>query len=194
MQRLKLLVLSVLIFSLMAACSTSPIKPSSHSDSSGEEIADTVAKKLFESAVKEIITLASEDPTYIIKMILEDVEIIDEEKQIKGVSYYKTTAAYKEVHDYYSEVFTGDALNWILSTKFADVDGTLYCSSVGGASGWSIANLEVKRTGQNSDTYMYEATFKEFENTTTSQFMMEKTEGGYRISSINYIPDLLRAE
>jgi len=185
MKRIVICILSLVLCFYMAACSAP-------TDSGGEGITDTVAKELFEKATNEIITLATEEPTTVIQTILGDVEVIYEENHIDGVAYYETTAKYKELHDYYSEIFTGDALDWILSTKFADVDGTLYCSPVGGASSWSITNLEVARTDQNDDKYIYEATFDAHEETTTSQFTIENTENGYRISGINYIPDLLK--
>lgn len=183
--------LAMLLMLTLAACGTA-LNPSNPTDSGNDEITDTEVRELFEKAAKEIITLASEDPTDVIRMILGDVEVIYEEKQINGEAYYETTADYKDLRDYYAEIFAGGALDWILSTKFADVDGTLYCSPSGGASGWRITNLEIKGTGQNSGKHMYEATFSEWEATTTSQFAIEKTEIGYRISSIDYIPDLLK--
>ena len=59
-------------------------------------------------------------------------------------------------------------------------------------SGWGITNVEVARIGQDSGKYIYEAIFNEFEETTASQFTIEETEKGYRISSMDYIPDLLK--
>ncbi len=174
-------------------------KPADASTVSGEEeITDNAAKELFEKAVHEIIMLAAEEPSQVITTILgDDIEVFYEEKIIDGTAYYETTAKYEELQDYYSEIFSGDALSWILSTKFTDVDGTLYCSPAGGATGWSIENTEVSNIGQSNGSYAYEAAFnkvepmKEPEETTTSRFTVEKTENGYRISSIDYSPDLL---
>ena len=161
------------------------------------EMTDTVAIELFESAVKEIIMLASEDPALLVRTILgDDIEVIYEETNIDGVGYYETTASFKALHDYYGRLFTADALDWILSTKFVDVDGTLYCSPAGGASGWGIIDVEIVTAGQNNGNYIYEAAFNDSRNDgktpRTSQFIVESTEAGYRISSIDYIPDLLK--
>ncbi len=195
MQKLSLLVLSVLIISLLAACSATATEPEAHAALGGEGITDATAKELFEKATAEIRLLSSESPLDLVNMILgNDIEIVYEEKTIDGVMYYETTAAFQDLKDYYAKLFTGEALTWILSTKFADVDGTLYCSPTGGATGWSIADLEVARTGQSSGSYLYEATFNEFDEPTTSQFTIENTDDGYRISSIDYIPDLLRQQ
>lgn len=158
-----------------------------------DEITDTAAKELFERAVKEIITLASEDPIWVVQNILGDeIEIIYEDKVIDGKLYYETSAAFQDLYDYYSEIFTGDALNWILSTKFTKVDGTLYCSPAGGATGWVIDNLKVTQIGQDGGSFLYEATFTQFEAAAKSNFTVVKTENGFRIASIDYIPSLLR--
>lgn len=169
----------------------------SSSESNREEITNVIARELFEKAADEIITLASENPADLIKMVLrDDVQVTYNEKNINGVAYYETTASFEELQDYYSQLFSGDALSWVLSTKFADVDGTLYCSSVGGASGWSIADIEIELIGQNNGTYAYEAVFNRVDRAgahevITSRFSAEKTEYGYRISSIDNVPDLL---
>ncbi|GHU80413.1 hypothetical protein FACS1894191_5660 [Clostridia bacterium] len=129
--------LSLLLASLTACSATT-------ADSDGGKTTDTMAKEMFENAVEEIITLASEDPVLLIKTILgDDVQVVCNEKNIDGVGYYETTAKYEELSGYYSEIFTGDALRWVLSTKFADVDETLYCSPAGGASGWGGTDVEV---------------------------------------------------
>lgn len=160
-----------------------------------EEITDTEARELYMKAIDEIILLATEDPITVIKNILGDhVTVVYEDRNIDDKVYYETSAQYREMQDYYSNLFSGDALSWILSTKFTSVEGTLYCSPVGGASGWGITNLEVTRTSQNNDTYIYKATFREFEETTTSSFEIKNTEHGYRITSIDYIPDLLKKQ
>ena len=166
-------------------------------NAAGEEMTEVLAKELFEGAVKEIIMLASEDPALLVRGILDDdTAVIYEEITIDGEGYYKTTAPFEELRDYYGRLFTADALDWILSTKFVDVDGTLYCSPAGGASGWGITDVEIVTAGQNNGNYIYEATFNDSridgKTPRTSQFIIENTEKGYRISSIDYIPDLLK--
>ena len=188
MKKTKIITLAIILTMtiFVAACSNNS------NNFKDESITDTEVVELFERAVDEIIFLASEEPLYVVRKNLEDVEVIYDETYIDGNAFYETTATFKELQDFYSNLFTGDALNWILSTKFADVDGVLYVSPAGGASGWGISNVEVTLISQNGGTYTYEAAFDAFDVTTTSQFAIEKTENGYRISSIDYIPDLLK--
>jgi len=197
MKKTKIITLAIILTMtiFVAACSnnSAPSNLTTNSTASEDEsITDTEVVELFERAVDEIIFLASEDPLYVISKNLENVEVIYDETYIDGNAFYETTATFKELQDFYSNLFTGDALNWILSTKFADVDGVLYVSPAGGATGWRISNLEITLISQNGDTYTYEAVFNEFDITTTSQFAIERTENGYRISSIDYVPYSLK--
>jgi hypothetical protein len=181
------------------------IEPDDPVDFDVEELSDELAKALFVKAVREIIFLSVEEPSSVIsRAIGADVKIPFAEKNIDGrdgPAYIETTGKYKELQDYYAKVFAGDALDWILSTKFADVDGILYCSQVGGATGWGIANVVVTNIGQNNDQCTYEAIFINYggaitdtgdsylfayEGTIKSQFAIVKTENGYKISSIDY--------
>ncbi len=192
MQKLRLLLISVLVLLLLAACSSAAIEAPKPASSGGEGITDAAAKELFKKATAEIRLLSSEAPQDLVKMFLgSDVTIIYEEKSIDGAMYYETTAAFQDLQDYYAELFTGDALTWILSTKFVDIDGTLYCSLTGGATGWNIADLTVTQIGQDGGSYHYEATFTEFENTKSSRFTVVNTDNGYRISNIDYTAYLL---
>ena len=167
--------------------------PGRISDSGDNEMPEINVKDLFERAAKEIITLATQDPITIIKTIIEDeITVFYKNTYINDKVYYKTTATYKSLQDYYSGIFTGDALKWVLSTKFAENDKVLYCSPIGGASGWSIENTEVTIMGQIGGRYSYKAAFNRIDNTgsyetTTCQFTIEKTDNQYRISSIEYL-------
>ena len=162
------------------------------------EITDVAVIELFERAAKEIIALASEEPESLIKTILgDDMKVVNKEKNIDGKIYYETTAKYMALQNHYAEIFSGEALAWVLSTKFADVAGVLYCLPSGGATGWSIVNTKVSKVNQDNGISAYKATFsriegiKEPEAPTTSLFSIEKTAAGYRVSSIDYSPDLL---
>lgn len=150
------------------------------------------AEALFKKATEEIILLASEDPAGVLKGIVNDVEIIYDITDINGQKYYKTNSHFEDVRSYYANIFTGDALEWILSTKFIDVEGTLYCSPTGGATGWVISEIEVEVLEQNDNTYLCEATFYVQDIKDTSRFIIEKNENTYRISDIDYVPNSLK--
>ena len=181
----------MVLFTLTACHETKPETPSQQQ---ADEITKAFALKLFDSAASEIITLATNDPTTIIKTILgDDVSTIPEEIHLDSGIYYKTTASFQKLEEYYAQFFTGEALEHILSTKFANVDGALYCSAVGGATGWSISNAEITDMTQNDDKYECSISFNEVEymkepsETVTSQFTVEKVQDSYKISDIDYL-------
>ena len=94
--------------------------------------------------------------------------------------------------DYYSQTFTGEALDWLLDTSFTDVDGVLYAFAGGGATGWQSKAVSVEKLDGNTykGTYLAYHSVPEGEEESTT-FSIEKTDAGYRISSIGYRPDLL---
>ena len=169
--------------------------------STGADTLTVIVKELFERAAMEIIKLATEDPATIVMTVLGDnVKIFEESKKIGGVDYFKTSESYEELKNYYSDIFISDALDWILSTKFANVDGVLYCSAVGGATGWTITDTEVILLSQVDERYVYEASFKEVElmndpgDPIAKRFIVEKIDNIYRIAEIGYVPYLLDNE
>ena len=79
-----------------------------------------------------------------------------------------------------------------MSTKFADVDGTLYCCRAGGATGFGSKAVSIEKGEENTYQAIYENTYIDDsteEKSTT--FSIEKTDAGYRVSSIDYCPNLL---
>ncbi len=198
-----------IVLSLSACTGNAPLNPTTTEQGgassenaegtpTGTDTHTAIAKELFERAATEIIKLATEEPATIVKTVLGDnVKIHNESKKIRGINYLKTSESYEKLKNYYSDIFIGDALDWILSTKFANVDGVLYCSAVGGATGWTITDTEVILLSQIDERYAYEATFKEVEfmkdprDAITKQFIVEKIDNTYRIAEIDYVPDLL---
>ncbi|MBS4786198.1 MAG: hypothetical protein KH009_08830 [Clostridiales bacterium] len=149
--------------------------------------------ELFINAMHEINELATEDPSMVIKGIFDDIEIdYDDRVTIDCFSYVKTSKKYNDLVDYYGTVFIDEALEWILSTKFADIDGTLYFWTGGGATGISTELISIEKL-QNANyraDYLIYYGFSDPEETSTI-FEIKKNDAGYRISSIDYHPDLL---
>ena len=81
----------------------------------------------------------------------------------------------------------------MLFTVFLDVDGVLYCSSTGGATGVGIYDVSIEKVGENA----YIGTFHQGLDMNnpwevTSRFEVTATDAGYRISSIDYCPSFLK--
>ena len=151
-------------------------------------IDESLAIELFESATAKLILLWTEDPRDVVRMALNDIDIIYEEIHLNGNIVNRTTASFQDLTNYYAQTFTGDALHQILTTTlFVDIEGTLYISMIGGMSGWGISNLSVEKISSNGDNHIFEARFIANGQNTISQFSIANTEAGYRISSIDYI-------
>lgn len=113
----------------------------------------------------------------------------DDEIIIDNFPFVRTSKQYSELKEYYGQIFTGKALDWLMSTKFADVDGTLYCCRAGGATGFGSKAVSIEKLEGNSYQTIYENTYIDDsteEKRTT--FSIEKTDAGYRVSSIEYHP------
>ena len=94
--------------------------------------------------------------------------------------------------DYYSQTFTGEALDWLLTSSFADVDGVLYGFAGGGASGLVSKAVSIEKLEGNIYQATYENTYvsgSTEESSTT--FSIEKTDAGYKVSDIDYHPYFL---
>lgn len=162
-----------------------------------EEPTEEELLSLFEKAMNEIISLATDPTVDVLRDIFDgDIECdYSNQITIDGISYQWTSRQYSEVVDYYSQTFTGEALDWLLDTSFADVDGVLYCFVGGGATGAHSKAVSIEKQKEN----VYQAHYKMislgeiiYEGDTT--FSIEKTDAGYRVSSIDYRPDLLDRE
>ncbi len=157
-------------------------------DISNQEIAD-----LYKKAVRMILDLATCEPAEIPRKICSDIEFSREIVEINQEFYCETSMDFDKIVEYYSTVFTGEALEWVPATKFLNVDGKLYCCVVGGTSGWSVRDVSVEKIGPNT----YQATFftacgPEEAAKRQSNFEIKKTDAGYRISSIDYCPPWLK--
>ncbi len=150
--------------------------------------------ELFDKAMYEINYLATEMPTFVVSQIFDhEMEFYyDDEIIIDNFPFVRTSKQYSELKEYYGQTFTGEALDWFMSTKFADVDGTLYCCIAGGATGFGSKAVSIEKLEGNTYQAIYENTYIDDsteEKSTT--FSVQKTDAGYRISSIDYCPDLL---
>lgn len=98
-------------------------KPSEEEEPTEEELTE-----LFDKAMYEINYLATEMPTFVVSQIFDhEMEFYyDDEIIIDNFPFVRTSKQYSELKEYYEQIFTGEALDWLMSTKFADVDGTLY--------------------------------------------------------------------
>ncbi len=161
---------------------------------SEEEPTEEELIELLDKAMNEINSLAT-DPTndVLYDIFGEDIEF-DPLNQviIDDITYQWTSRQYSELVDYYSQTFTGEALNWILDTRFADVDGVLYSFLGGGATGINSKAVSIEKLEEN--TYrahyqMFSINGLAYEDDTT--FSIEKTDAGYRVSDIDHRPDLL---
>lgn len=149
---------------------------------------------LFEKAMNEIISLATNPTDEVLRDIFDKKIECDYMNQIivDDTPYQWTSRQYSELVDYYSQTFTGEALDWLLDTSFTDVDGVLYAFAGGGATGWQSKAVSVEKLDGNTykGTYLaYHSTPEGEEESTT--FSIEKTDAGYRVSDIAYHPDLL---
>ena len=154
------------------------------SEEAREGPAEEEARALFDAAMGKIRALATEDPQSLLRSIFPGVEISGDEMVIGGVPYVRTSLAYEELAGYYGETFTGEALEWVLSTKFADVDGAVYCSAAGGRSGGSFQTVSVEPLEGNAWEGRYLSSGEE----QTTLFELEETGDGWRVSAIDYRP------
>ncbi len=160
-----------------------------------EEPTEEELIELLDKAMNEINSLATNptDDVLFFDIFDRDIEC-DYSNQIiiDGIPYQWTSRQYSELVDYYSQTFTGEALDWILDSSFADVDGVLYAFAGGGATGTYSKAVSIEKLEQN--TYrahyqMFSINGLAYEDDTT--FSIEKTDAGYRVSDIDHRPDLL---
>lgn len=185
--------------------SNSPVTEQTNSDSSEqqkenqkpseeEEPTEEELIPLFEKAMNEIISLATNPTDDVLRDIFDKEIKCDYMNQIivDDTPYQWTSRQYSELVDYYSQTFTGEALDWLLDTSFTDVDGVLYAFAGGGATGWQSKAVSVEKLDGNT----YKGTYLAYHSTPEGEeestiFSIEKTDAGYRVSDIAYHPDLL---
>ena len=170
-------------------------EPSVNEDHTNEEEpTESELTELFDKAMYEINNLATTEIDYLLREIFDgDIECdYSNQVTINGVPYQWTSRQYSELVEYYSQIFTGEALDWLLDTSFTDVDGVLYGFAGGGASGLVSKAVSIEKLEGNIYQATYENTYvsgSTEESSTT--FSIEKTDAGYRVSNIAYHPDLL---
>lgn len=159
-----------------------------------EEPTEEELLPLFEKAMNEIISLATNPTDDVLRDIFDKEIECDYMNQIivDDTPYQWTSRQYSELVDYYSQTFTGEALDWLLDTSFTDVDGVLYAFAGGGATGWQSKAVSVEKLDGNT----YKGTYLAYHSTPEGEeestiFSIEKTDAGYRVSDIAYHPDLL---
>ena len=144
MHRLLSILVCILLFTFSACGKQSSQEPAnSINGESGQVVtADDESKTeeltaLFEEGVSRIYCLSINEPILILEDVFGDVQTYRGNSNIIFVTdtsaYFRTSLKYSDVSDYYGEIFADEALEWILSTRYLDVDGVLYCSSTGGA-------------------------------------------------------------
>lgn len=159
-----------------------------------EEPTEEELLPLFEKAMNEIISLATNPTDDVLRDIFDKEIECDYMNQIivDDTPYQWTSRQYSELVDYYSQTFTGEALDWLLDTSFTDVDGVLYAFAGGGATGWQSKAVSVEKLDGNTYKGIYLAYHSTPEGEEESTiFSIEKTDAGYRVSDIAYHPDLL---
>lgn len=114
-----------------------------------------------------------------------------EEKNINGKRYFKVDEKYDNVKKQYEEFFTGNALNQILNKRFANVNGDLYVS-VGGATGWGIANIKLSKVSESNGEIKYIVKYKDdridgsLSEEKSCNLTVKLVNGDYRISETDY--------
>ena len=230
MKKILSILICCILISTMVACGNNEIDISqtdtsdiSRSQSTAEsntetsksdkaEDLDKIATDLFIKATEKIIALATNEPLSIIQDICDNINIDYKSKtEINKLSYFKTDGSFEDIEKYYSDLFCNSALEWIsTSSAFKELDGVLYVREIGGATGWGIENVSVKKTEENIineenkyTEYTYQATFsKTFYSDSVSTSEVETSifkicdedgDGEYKISDIDYkIPNFIK--
>lgn len=146
---------------------------------------DKIAIDLFENGSKKIReTEYSDYPEY------DSVKPLTQ-KNIAGITYEKRNLLFSEVKKEYSKIFTGEALEKVLSKRFAEIDGYLYVS-YGGATGWNVTNIKLSRISESNNKIEYLVTYNdvEIDDSISEEYSCKMTvdliDGNYRISETSY--------
>lgn len=106
--------------------------------------------------------------------------------------YEKRTVLYSDVKKEYSEIFTGDVLENVLSIRFIEIDGYLYVRA-GGATGWDVTNVNLERISETNGEIEYLVTYNNVnidggvEEEETCKMTVKLVDGNYRISKTDYL-------
>lgn len=152
-------------------------------------ITNKIAKELFKKGSDEIRKLQYSG------LIKEEYEVSGTliEKEVNGRIYIKTNEKYERTEQKYAEIFTDEALENVLATRFVNVDGILYVS-YGGATGWDITNVEVEKINEKNGELTYRASYNDVnvddsisEKRYYCEFKIKEVNGEYKISQIDYL-------
>ena len=157
------------------------------------EPSNEVIKELFEKSAKKLIQYSTSEPSYVLNTDFDNKLETGEEKTINDRPYNKTNLNYQQAVDKYSELFTGNFLDEFLLKYFYNLDGVLYVTNAGGATGFDVANVQITYINQNNGEYSYKVTFDKVEGVEEhqyvpqeSQFSVKKVENNYRISGSEF--------
>ena len=160
------------------------VNTSSNSNLNKEDI-DKIAKELFENGSEKIRELFyTECEEYEVSRPLT-------EKTINGITYQKRNVLYSDVEKEYAKIFTGEALNKVLSKRFIEIDGYLYVS-YGGATGWSISNIKLSKISEGNNEIKYNVKYNDVDiadnvsEEHSCTMTIKLVNGDYRISSTDY--------
>ena len=159
-----------------------------------ESITEEELEELFLGAITEIDDLATEDPCAYLSYTFGGVEVYQAFcLTVDQSPYVKTSLDYDKLVEYYENYFTGEALEWILSTKFMNVAGKVYCCVLGGMTGRTVEILSISHQQEHTYQAVFLHYYGEFEVAEENTiFEITKTDAGYRISDISYHPASLQ--
>lgn len=145
---------------------------------------DSIAKKLFKEGSQKIRETEYSD--------YYEYTLDNPSKTINGKSYQKANISYSDIKNKYSKIFTGKALDKVLSKRFIQVNSNLYIL-IGGATGWDITNIKLSRLSESNDKITYKVTYSNVQDDDTVSSKKEScnmtiklVNGSYRISETNY--------
>ena len=107
---------------------------------------------------------------------------------INDIPYVKTSLQYADASAYYGSAFTDEALQQVMSIKYADIDGVLYCSIVGGKTGSVVDFKFLTETDKNTYEGVYRTALSD--ESSSVRFTVKTVGDEYCISGMdNYITE-----
>ncbi len=184
MKKFILVLLSVLLALSFFSCENDT-QPSSSESSSVDYPSEEEILELLEKSLSEIFNIGTEDPFHVLYEILgSDLKSLSYDNEIDGKFYIETNGSYSELETYYAQFFTDEALEWIISIKFKNVDGKVYCDISGGMTGVGASDITITEIGENS--YKADYYVKGWKSYSSCSFKIKETHLGYRISEIDF--------
>ncbi len=142
-------------------------------------------RELFKKASDELFWLETENPLDVLQEILPTfVAPASENIKFDDGIFFATNGKFEDLKAYYSQFFTDEALDWVLSLKFKNIDGVVYCCAVGGMTGVSASNIVITEISENYYRADFEVKMRNLNYTCT--FKIKETSLGYRISETDF--------